>query len=272
MAKVKTKKKKHTAVQVVLTFFVTFFALCGLGTVGYIAMSEDLDFQIIVGDWFKGKSPAESSITVGNQFGLVSESPEVDDSYFDDAVFLGDSLTVGMTYLPYVNQDNVLGVTGIHLHQVLDNKAYPTRSGRMTTAVRAVEERKPAKIYLMLGTNGLAYTDMEDMIKDYTRLVTLLKEDNPDADIYIQSIPPATQSYVRNNSGFTVKKVVEYNTALLNMAKEQECYFLDTYSQFVTESGYLPRSLSSDNGVHLNDDAYDIMFRYLKTHTVQMAE
>ena len=71
------------------------------------------------------------------------------------------------------------------------------------------------------------------------------------------------------NVGCQVKILdMEFNEELEALATAKECYFLDTYSLFVTESGYLPRDLSTD-GLHLNQDAYDIMFEYIKTHTVQ---
>ena len=127
---------------------------------------------------------------------------------------------------------------------------------------------KPKKIYVMLGTNSIGYTSVSTMIEQYAEVIDLLKKSNPNAIFYIQSIPPMTKSYINSNSRFKTKHFEEFNAELEALAIAKECYFLDTYSLFVTESGYLPRSLSTD-GLHLNQDAYDIMFEYIKTHTVQ---
>ncbi len=265
MAAVKKKKKSHGVRSFLLTFFISLFALFSVAAVYFIIVKEPLDFTIM-GDWFKGNQTASHSGTVQG-YGLVQESGAVDDSYFDDAVFLGDSLTRGMLLQPYTENSTVLGVDGIHLEQVLNQKAYELPNGRSAKAVDAVTARNPKKIYIMLGSNGVNYLDLDEMINDYERLINLLKEKNPEAIFYIQSIPPATESYVKAGKS-SAKKIRKYNEKLLELAEETECYYLDTYSQFVTESGYLPRSLSSDNTVHLNDDGYEIMFDYLKTHTV----
>ena len=266
MAAVKSKKKSHSVRSFLLTFFISLFALCGVGAVYFIVVQESFDFTI-VGDWFQGNQTVSQSAPVQN-YGLVLEGKEVDASYFDDAVFLGDSLTRGMLLQPYRGNATVLGVDGIHIEQVLNNKAYELPNGQMAKAVDAVTARNPKKIYIMLGTNGVGYLDFDEMINDYKRLINLLKAKNPNAIFYIQSIPPATQSHIKS-SNMSVKKIRQYNEKLLQLAEESECYYLDTYSQFVTESGYLPRSLSSDNTVHLNDDGYEVMFQYLRTHTVQ---
>ena len=194
----------------------------------------------------------------------VPRSEAVENSYFDDAAFVGDSLTVGMKLTDYVDKDNLFGITGVSIHAIKTQRA--DFNGKQTTALKAASNMKPKKIYVMLGTNSIGYTSVSTMIEQYAEVIDLLKKSNPNAIFYIQSIPPMTKSYINSNSKFKTTHFEEFNEELEAIAKE--CYFLDTYSLFVTESGYLPRSLSTD-GLHLNQDAYDIMFKYIKTHTVK---
>lgn len=267
--KLKKKKKKSGAGRFFATFFVSLFALCSVGAVFYIVTAEQLDWHIVTDFLPHRKQSEPTGVSAASAYGLVQESEAVDNSYFDDAVFLGDSLTDGMRLVNYVNDSNIKAVVGISIERVLKEKAFELRSGNMGTAVRAVSERNPSKIYVMLGTNGIEYSSVDTLIEQYAQLIDKLKENNTGAILYIQSIPPSTSGYINSKERLSTKKIKQYNEALLKLAEEKECYFLDTYSLFVTESGYLPRALSSGDGLHLNVDAYHIMFDYIKKHTVR---
>lgn len=261
---VKTKKK-HTR-PFLPTFFITLFALSALGGLYFIVQGESLISDFPFSGWGNNQNNSDTFPTQ-NGYGLVVESAAVENDYFDDAAFVGDSLTVGMGTTDYVDKDNLFGIVGVSIHAIKTQKA--EFNGKSTTALKAATAMKPKKIYIMLGTNSIGYTSVSTMIEQYAEVVDLLKKSNPNAVFYLQSIPPITKTYIDNNlPKAKTKYFSEFNEELEALAIAKECYFLDTYSLLVTESGYLPRKLSGD-GLHLNQDAYDIMFEYIKTHTVK---
>lgn len=265
MSKQNVKSQKRTR-PFLPTFFITLFALSALGGLYFIMQGDNLISGVLPFSNWGNNQTVFSKPLRQNGYGLVVESKAVENDYFDDAAFVGDSLTVGMKLTDYVNKNNLFGITGVSINAIKTQRA--EFNGKQTTALKAAGNMKPKKIYIMLGTNSIGYTSVSTMIEQYAEVIDLLKDSNPNAIFYIQSIPPMTKSYINSNSKFKTKHFEEFNEELEALAIAKECYFLDTYSLFVTESGYLPRSLSTD-GLHLNQDAYDIMFEYIKTHTVQ---
>ena len=268
---VKKKRKKKSGIgRVIATFFITLFALCGAAMVFLIVTAEQLDWKIMEGI-FPNKHHSTEQPS-GSTYGLVKESNAVGDEYFDDLVFVGDSLTNGMTLLDFGLGYKAYGVNGISVRKALTgsdpNYRYELDNGTYGNAVQAAKERNPGKIYLMFGTNGINFETFENMIADYTEMVELIKAYCPNAKIYIQSIPPVTKGYTKAYPKFKPDRIKEYNGMLLEMAKKLECYYLDSYSALCTESGYLPMEFANADGLHINKKAYEVMFDYIRTHTV----
>jgi len=266
--KKKKKKRKSSVGSFFATFFLTLFAFCGVGVVMLIFASEQLNFTL-PGNWFSGQQTTSYPEHPVDTYGLVGESATVADSYFEDAVFVGDSLTHGMkAYDKMVGTS--YGVTGISVSDAIWRDKYTLKSGRMGTAVDAASELKPGKIYLMFGTNGVNYMyDYTPIIEDYKVLIQHIRQKNPDALIYVQSIPPVTQGYSYAYPRLKPENIQKYNGMLKEMTEAEQCYFLDSYSVLSTESGHLPQMYTSDSGLHINNKAYDAMFGYIKSHTVK---
>lgn len=265
--KKKKKKKSHSVLSFFLTFFVTLIALGGVGVVVFLVSTEHLALTLPGGSvTSNAASYAELPVYT---YGQVPKSDPVENSYFDDAVFVGDSLTYGMTIYPN-KLGFIYGVTGISVSDALVKDKYTLKSGQMGTAVDAATERNPGKIYLMFGTNGINYmTNYTPIIEDYTILIQHIRQKCPDALIYVQSIPPVTEGYSAEHPLMRPKNIQEYNSLLKEMTEKENCYFLDSYSVLSTESGHLPQAYTSDIGLHINNDAYDAMFNYIKSHTVK---
>ena len=266
----KKKKRRRSIGHFFITFFITLIALFAAGLVMLILASEQLQLNIpgLNGNWFFGQTASNSQHSAYT-YGLVQESAAVEDSYFDDAVFVGDSLTHGMR--AYKNRlGRSYGVVGISVSDALWRDRYTLDNGSLGTAVDAATQGNPGKIYLMFGTNGVNYmSDYTPIIEDYTILIQHIRQKCPNAAIYVQSIPPVTQGYSIAYPRLKPKYIQAYNQMLLKMTEEQNCYFLDSNSVLSTESGHLPQMYTSDSGLHLNTSAYEVMFDYLKRHTVK---
>ena len=194
-------------------------------------------------------------------YGVVPELDKVDDSYFDDAVFIGDSLTMGIKFFSGLNSTFICQ-TGLNT-QKLENSALD--SGK--TVIETLRDMdKVGKIYIMLGTNEISYNDPEGYLKRYSSFIDRVKEEMPGTLIYIESIMPVSQA---KSSSSTIKNdtVKKFNEKLIELAKEKECYYIDSNSKFAGEDGYLPAADSSD-GIHLNPSGYRELTEYFKTHAV----
>lgn len=54
-----------------------------------------------------------------------------------------------------------------------------------TTVLEGLKQAKPENIYIMLGSNGIAWLSVSDMISYYSEFVDSVKQNLPDSNIYI---------------------------------------------------------------------------------------
>lgn len=196
-------------------------------------------------------------------YGIVPELEKVDNTYFDDAVFVGDSLTLGLSYFSGFNAD-FLCMGGLSTKN-LDTE--PVENGK-TVIDTIVSKEKIGKIYIMLGTNESIYQKPDEFTERYSSFIDKVRQHHPDAVVYILSIMPISKNFsethdLKNNF------ITDHNKYLLQLAKEKQCYYIDVNSFFAGEDGYLPDNAGGD-GVHLSPENYRLMADYLKEHAVRV--
>ncbi|HHY53547.1 MAG TPA: hypothetical protein GX499_09970 [Clostridiales bacterium] len=199
--------------------------------------------------------------------GQVAESAKVDNSYFDDAIFFGDSISTGITAYNIANNTACVAAIGVSPNTALTTPYIPTRDGGKVTileAAKAYGQRN--KVYIMLGGNGL-WQDKESFIADYQKFIDAVKEQYPGAIIYIQSMTPVARGVENKYPSVTYQKVLEYNQAIAQLAKDNNLPFVNVFEALCDEEGYLPEGVSAD-GLHLSAEYYFKWFDYLKSHTV----
>lgn len=212
--------------------------------------------------------------------GEIPESAKVDPSWFDDACFIGDSITEGLrTYAltGALGDAKFFAVRSYSLYNALrplsDGGPHPTYQGEPMTAVDCVAKAGSKKVFIMLGTNDL-YNGVDASVKRYQQLIELILEKSPNVKIFVQSMTPmaATSTYIGdmlNNDNIKL-----YNQKLKAMCEENGWYFINVATVMYEESG---ESLNSDYcsdkttmGVHFNTQGYKQWVDYLLTHTVKM--
>ena len=199
----------------------------------------------------------------------VPESAAADESYFDDAIFIGDSLTDGLAAYELLPREQVLADTGINPQTILTRECIG-EEGAEQTVVEAAADLDPAKIYIMLGSNGVAFLNFDDIIGWYGELIDALQADHPDAEIYVQSILPVTADKHLEQELLTNERITELNGMIAGMAAAKGCFYLNVSEAVADENGCLPDDLSAD-GMHFGVSTYRVWLDYLLTHTVEGA-
>lgn len=200
---------------------------------------------------------------------ILEESEAVGDEYFADAVFAGDSLTDGFRIYDVGQHFDVISFVGLSPATAITQPVYKAADGTMLTMAEAIRYLGSRKAYILLGTNGLEWSTPESLIQGYAKLVDQLMSVNPDTYIILQSIPPVTQKTASDRPKFTKERVEYYNSLIKELAIEKGIYFLDVYSAFVTEEGYLSTSIAAHDGIHMFPSGYKIWFEYITTHTIK---
>ena len=198
---------------------------------------------------------------------IVPKGPKQDESYLDDAVFVGDSLTEGMVW--YLDTP-LVAHTGINPDTILTKKVIQLEDGSKGTIREALQQMDPGKIYVMLGANGVGWIGKDNFIRLYGEFLDEIKLDHPDSIIYVQSILPVTTGREKQDDGaITNEKIRSYNEAIFEMTKEKEVYFVNVYEAIAGEDGALPEEDAAKDGLHLNAATYEKWIDYLLCHVVE---
>lgn len=157
---------------------------------------------------------------------------------FAGAVVLGDSVAEGFLEYDILNASSVAAEIGVHLDE-LDGQ------------IANVKELSPSVLFLYLGMNDVTATngDVDSFISEYRAVLTQLKEEVPDAHIFVNSIFPVQEKAIEEVP--LLAKIPDYNEALKELCDSQTVAFIDNTS-LVEEQYY------EQDGVHFKADFYPI--------------
>jgi hypothetical protein len=204
----------------------------------------------------------------------VGESDPVDEDYFDDAVFLGDSRTEGLQLYSGLKSGDFFWHKGMTVFRVDDPEHRVIEvDGQKMTMMEALALKQYAKVYIMIGINELGYP-VSSYNKGLRAMVDRVKELQPGAVIYLQTLPPINEA-VAKASGLgdyiNNANIDAFNDVVVQTAADKQVALLDTVSVFRTENGDLDADMAAD-GVHFRRAGYQIWYEYLKTHTLTAEE
>ncbi|MGI5936459.1 MAG: GDSL-type esterase/lipase family protein [Oscillospiraceae bacterium] len=194
----------------------------------------------------------------------LEETEPVGDEFFNDAAFIGNSLLDGFRLHSGITCGDFYAYTSMTVMGVDVKQVVELSNGNKGTILQGVAQKEYGKVYIFLGINEI-YLEPEEFIWHYGKLVEKVREIQPEADIYIMSLTPLGKEKSEKNEIYGLERLLSFNEALHNLAKEQKCYYLDIYSALADEEGFLPKGDSTD-GVHLVPDYYKVWLDYIKCH------
>ncbi len=203
--------------------------------------------------------PEETKIRIGR----------VEDDYFSDALFLGDSRTVGMyEYGELEDIATFYASTGLTIYKLFDAQIVelPGEKEKITVE-EALQHQSFRKIYIMVGINEMGRGTVESFAETYGEAVAYLQELQPEAVIYIQAILKVTtarsdQGDYINNEGIETR-----NEALSQLADGKKVFYLDPNQAVCDEDGGLMPEYTFD-GVHLKAKYIGLWKEFLKDNAV----
>ena len=196
----------------------------------------------------------------------VPEGAAQEDTYFADAVFLGDSRTEGFHLYSGLKEGTYFYAVGATVESVF-TKAVWEQEGDKVPLLDAVAGASCGKIYVMLGVNELGWNKVETFTNQYAKVIDRLREDHPDAEVVIQSILPVSAHQDAKGTYVNNQRIRTFNEAIVALAEEKDCAYVNVAEAVTGEDGCLRPELTSD-GVHLNTAGCKIWLDYLRNHPV----
>ncbi len=176
-----------------------------------------------------------------------------DISYFDDALFVGDSRTVGLYEYGGLGNAEVFADTGMSIYKVF-NKEFALKSGEVVTLDEALSTNDFGKIYIMLGINELGY-DFEQTVERFSEAIDTIRMYQPQAYIFIQANLHITQEKSEESEYFTNNNIDRYNEAISKLADNEQIFYLDVNPLYDDEEGCLSKEFTADHA-HIKGKYY----------------
>ena len=196
----------------------------------------------------------------------VPEGAAQEDTYFSDAVFLGDSRTEGFHLYSGLKEGTYFYAVGATVESVFSKAVWQGETGKVPL-LDAVADVPCGKVYVMLGVNELGWNKVETFTNQYAKVIDRLREDHPDAEVVIQSILPVSARQDAKGTYVNNQRIRTFNEAIVALAEEKDCAYVNVAEAVTGEDGCLRSELTSD-GVHLNTAGCRIWLEYLRTHPV----
>ena len=183
----------------------------------------------------------------------IKEVEKVPDNY----LFLGDSITdyydLDKYYpdMPTVNS-GVGGNTTEDILKDMKERAY---------------QYNPSKVFLLIGTNDIQHkSSNEDIIDNIEKIIEGIKENRPKAEIYLESIYPVNYGLLPKLVGIRKnEEIKKINDELKKYCKKDNCTYINMYDLLTDDDGNFSKDYT-DDGLHPNDDGYEVITKELKKY------
>ena len=226
-----------------------------------------------------GQEPEETTQPEEPPFDpVVPASQAVSADWFQDAAFIGDSVSVmletyndsyGRLSSPAFFCSVSLSQTGALTYSAGSERLpeYPKGSGRHPRLEDGVAESGAKKIYIMLGMNCIA-GGVDRACQDLVTLIDGILAKSPQTAIFVQSVTPMTADSPRADDSLNNTTIQAFNTQMQSICQEREWYYVNVAEALSDETGCLRADLSGDKamGIHLNYNGAAAWTDYLLTH------
>lgn len=193
----------------------------------------------------------------------------VEDDYFSDALFLGDSRTVGLyKYGVWGETSTFYASTGMTIYKLFGAEIVELPEQPDPISVEeALQHQSFGKIYIMMGINEVGSGTTESFAQAYGEVVARLQELQPDAVIYIQSILKVSQARSDKGDYINNEAIQTRNDALSQLADGKKVFYLDVNTALCDENGALNSDYTFD-GVHLKAKYISLWEEFLRDNAV----
>lgn len=163
-----------------------------------------------------------------------------------DIIFLGNSINDGSEWYELFNDIRIKnrGISGDITIGILHR-------------LKEVTNRKPAKVFLMIGINDLGRgVSPDSVVKNILLINDYILQESPSTKVYIESILPVNASFGKFPGQVSKgTQVVRSNELLKAAAALHRFEYIDLHSKFVDAQGLLDAKYTND-GLHLTGAGY----------------
>ena len=236
----------------------------------------------------KDPEKSETGDNTGNKDSDVSDEPDIKEvdpktlapsfygeapaSYFDDALFVGDSRMVGLSAYGDIDKGYWFVDKGLSTFNI---KSSPHNTKKIEGLIgeglfEILEKNEFGKVYVGLGINECGYT-LPSIDEAFGNLIKRIEESQPDAIIYICANIHLTNGKSSSDKTYTNTKLNAINDLMKKYADDKTKFYIDVNSVLDDSMGCLTSTYSWD-GVHLYSKYYPIWSNFIRRNAVKTYE
>ncbi len=161
------------------------------------------------------------------------------ETQFQDSVFVGDSLTEGISFNEYLPEEQVVAGAG-------------ATAGFAMEDLDQVVEQEPDRVYILLGQCDLLWPEGDPLAlfqENYTAYLDALTERLPDCKLYLQSIPHVSEEALETEPRYG--QIDAYNQVIAELAETYHAVYVDLNGLVDAN-----QDLYAEDGVHFQKEFY----------------
>lgn len=165
---------------------------------------------------------------------------------FTNALFIGDSRTVGIAEYSGITEADFFAFTGMSVYTAFKKESAVGSWQKGTLLADALQARQYDRVYLMLGVNELGY-NFQKTVERYGEMVQQIRELQPDAYLILEASLHVTKKRSDTDATFNNSNIDRMNQAQAAYADGEHIFFIDVNPAFDDETGALNQDYTFDN-------------------------
>lgn len=170
-----------------------------------------------------------------------------DASYFDDALFIGDSRTADLCDFGTLKNADYYATVGMSVFNIHDRNS--THNPSDLPFSQFIKHKRYGKVYIMLGLNECTCIRSK-IVEKYQELIDQIREAQPNAIIYIQANLLITAECSKTDKYSHNPDLIEVNNLEAQLANGKDVVYIDINNLFCLPDGTLDPSKTGD-GTHI---------------------
>ena len=188
-----------------------------------------------------------------------------DKSYFDDALFIGDSRTAGLQKYGTLDNADYFASPGLNLYTIHSTKV-EIEEGKKVKLDELLTQNTYGKVYVMLGINELGY-DFETTVEKYGTFIDYIFTLQPDTILYVCANMHVNSLRSELDEIHNNPAINRMNEQIAAFADQINIFYLDVNPLFDDENGNLAKEYISDD-THLMGIYYEAWCEWYCQNTI----
>ena len=196
----------------------------------------------------------------------LQETKDAGEDYIRSSVFLTDSIMISLREQSLTGGDVWSSESGSLPMNSIATWNILYSDGSKISPADACRVAKPARLFIAIGSDGLAKVTKDEFISGYKNLIASILSASPDTKIICCSVAPVADGY-SSLDDLTSDLTDQASEWVREVCLQTGVYFTDT--AFVVRSGVdlLPKYASANNKA-LNAAGLQAVLEFLRTHAV----